>query len=96
MKQYLLIVALLTSSNLSFATPLSEEDSRSFYTHLNKSCLENETNSLTGNQIKQFCDCWTTKIINSVSGEDLQEVERSGSNKNFTTAVISAWNSCEI
>jgi hypothetical protein len=63
---------------------------------LNKSCLENKTNSLTDNLIKQYCDCWATKTINSVSDEDLQEVERSGSNKNFTTAIISAGNSCEI
>lgn len=96
MKIYILIIALLTSSNLSFATPLSEEDSRTFYTHLNTSCIEKEANPLTDNQIKQYCDCWATKIINSVSNDDLQEMERSGSNNNFTAAVISAGNSCGI
>ena len=96
MKKYILMIALVASSNLSFATPLSEEDSRTFYTHLNKSCLAREANSLADNQIKQSCDCWATKIINLVSHEDLLEVGSSGSNKNFTAAIISAGNSCKI
>ncbi len=90
------MIALLMSSNLSFATPLSEEDKHAFYTHLNKSCLERKANSITDNQIKLYCDCWATNIINSVSDEDVQEMESTGSNENFTAAIISAGNSCQI
>lgn len=99
MKKHILTVALLTISNSSFATPISGDDWNGFYTSLNKSCIEKQTNisattNQTDDQIKEYCLCTSKTIANSLGYEDLEHMESTGDTAHFTAVVSSAGTSC--